>query len=513
MSQQIYEHRWNPVSIGSNGFKSASADAASSEYTGTSWYNSYITNEGDRKTRLKRYDLMDRESIEAGRALDIIAEDISSSNADNEEAIKLEFETDTKLLKSYIKMITYGLQVWKDRIKFEENAFDWARELVKYGGIFFLKRPDGSLKKIRPEQLVGYILSKEDDTQVTHYIIDKDADFLDLKENPLKFAHKSHSNNAKTTSYDHISIEDMVVIKRGTTPFGESILERGYSIWRKLKLLEDAVVIYRVVRAPERRVFYIDVGRQPEKKHKAIIDRYKLQMRQRQLMKNGQTTTEFDPHSTTEDFYLPTTSSGRSSRIETLQGGQQLGEMSDLTYFARKFAASLRIPPSMTDTQNEGYDRDNYSDMRVGQVYQVEVRYMGFINRDKKKLERALREHFKWFMFQRDVILEDEVDLVIPESHNFALYKDIEVNQSLLNVFSTTTQIQQMSPRYAMMKYLNMDQQDLIENEMLSLSEKGVSKDVIKTMTEEEIHNIVYGDGRLGEKYGLSAEDPMRSRF
>lgn len=507
---ELLEHKWSAVKLGSNNHYAVTSQQGDQSSANASWYNKYVTNDGDRRTRLHRYDGMDRDSVEIGRALDIIAEDISACNADEEDTIILDFEESGKILKTHIKLLEAYKDHWLDRTGLDEDFYDICRQYVKYGGVFFIKCPDGKLKRIRPERLVGYILSEDDDTVVSHYLIDVEAPHLNLLENSRR-AETIQTTRRPSSAQDriqHVSVEDMVILKRGPTPFGESILERVFGVWRKLQLLENAVVIYRVVRAPEKRAFYIDVGRLPAKKHPEVIRHYKSQMKQKKVLdSNGNLDTDFDPHSTTEDFYLPVTSQGRSSRIEPLQGGQQLGELSDLTYYARKLAAGLRIPPSMTDTQNEQNDRESYSDMRVGQVYQVEMRYMGFITRDQRKVAKELRRNFEWFCEEREVEVPVEMGFRIAAAHNFALYKDIELNQSLLNVFQSTTQIQTLSQRFAMGRYLNMSKEDLIDNELKMLEEKGLHPDQIKEMPEETIANIVYGDGRLGKDFGLAPDD------
>lgn len=498
--QKLYEHQWSTVRLGANATHNTAPESTRGE--GLSWYNNYVSLEGDRRSILTKLDIMDRQSVEVSRALDIIAEDISSCNADDEPIMILEFPEDSKLRKTHIKSLNYLMDTWFDRNNLEIKLFDYSRELEKYGGIFFIKKPDGSLKKISPEKLVGYVLSPDDDNVVTHYLVDWDAPFLNIKETFRKIETINRSNQKR--SIDHISVEDMVVVKRGNTPFGESLLERAYPVWRKLDLLETAVVIHRFTRSIDRRVFYIDVGRLPPKKHKEVIDKYRLQMKQKAIVKkDGDVNTEFDPHSMTEDFYLPVTSQGRSSRIENVQGSPNSGDLNDMTYLARKLAATMRVPPSMTDTQNEGNDRDTYSDMRVGQVYQVEMRYLGFINRDKRRVECEFEKHFKWFCEERDIEVPEEMKLRITPSHNFALYKNIETYQSLLNLFQSTMQAKTISKQLALTKYLNLSKEEMVDNEVMILMEKGLTEEQIAEMPQEAIANIVYGDGRLGSEYGL----------
>lgn len=508
--EQLHEAQWNPLRLGQSYSGGPSQGAGDSKTASSSWYNRFISNEGSRKTKLVRYNEMDMQSVEIARALDTMAEDISCSNKPRESTFVLEYPTDTKLRKGLIKLTHQMKDMWEERTKLNTDFYYYVREVLKYGSIFFYKKPDGSLQKIRHEQLIGYVVSEKDETIVTHYVIDPRMPHLDVTENfNVSKSFTLKAGDEKNQRFDYVPVDDLLVLKNGVGPFGESVLERIYGVWRMMKLLEDAVVIYRVVRAPERRVFYIDVGRLPPHKHEGVMRRYQQKQRQKQIMRNGEMTTDFDPHSTTEDFYLPVTSQGRSSRIETLQGGGQLGELGDLTYMARKLAKGLRVPPSMMETHNDQNDRDTYSDMRVGQVYQVEMRYMGYISRVQTKLSQPLYNHYHQFSKERGVIIPKEGDFYLAEAHSFSLYRTLEYQQTILNVANSLTQMNHISKKYAMREFMHMDEDEVIENEVLVLRQKGLTEDQIKNMPEEAVANIVYGDGRLGDEFGIPKDDGM----
>jgi hypothetical protein len=226
---------------------------------------------------------------------------------------------------------------------------------------------------------------------------------------------------------------------------------------------------------------------------------------QKQVSRKNQVETDYDPHSTGEDIFIPTNSSGKGSRIETLPAGTALGEINDLKWFANKMAAGLRVPKSMTDIHAED-ERDQYSDMRVGSLYQSEMRYMGMVNRYKKALIIALNANFHEFCKERDFVIPEDAQFKITESQSFSLYKEIEINQSVLNVFNSTLQIDALSKRYALQKYLHFDQDEIILNEDSKLAEMGLTLEQIKKMPYEHRMNIVYGDKHLASEYGIEAE-------
>lgn len=504
MSTELYENTWNPVQIGQQSGKQGGYQISTYEVT-SSWYNSRLLNTGDRLVRLQRYHDMDKTSVEIGRALDILAEDISSSNADDDETFEIKYPEDSNVLKTTTKVMNNMLGIWKTRTKMETELFERVRNLLKFGSIFFLKQADGSLKQLHTERMVGYVLHPDDEDKVTHYVYDPS---LPLLTDRNKQNQSQQGRASKSNTMDTYPVNDLLVLKIGDGAFGESILERVFTVWRQMTLLEDAVVIYRVVRAPERRVYYIDVGNLQGPKREQAIDKQRMRLAQKQANRNGKLTTEYDPHSTSEDIFIPTNSTGKGSRVETLPPGGNLGELADVTYFAKKLAAGLRIPFSMIDTQ--GMDQQpQHSDMRVGQIYAIEMRYMGYIRRHARYVASVLESHFRDFCVRRDIAYPEGAELFINPPMSFSIYKDMELQQSKLNIFMSTISISSMSKRFAMQEYLHMDHEVLTYNEHEKLREHGFDDDQIKKMPVPHIHNIVYGDGRLLSEYGIQKEDDV----
>ena len=497
----LLENKWNPVTLGNRG----NGYSISNYAVSTTWYNKVIDNTGNRRARLKNYDEADQMSVEIARALDMIAEDVSSSNADDEELFNIEFPDDYKINKTTLKLIKLAKDLWQKRTKMEAKLFHRTRKALKYGAVFFREQPDGTLKELPTERMVGYIISEDDEDLITHYIYDPSIPRLDKHGRNYQHRRNPAFTQSSNSVEEVIPVDELVIMKIGEGPFGQSLVETVYSVWKQMALLESAVVIYRVVRAPERRVYYIDVGNLQGPKREASIERQRIRLMQKNANKSGSVDAEYDPHSTSEDIFIPTNSTGKGSRVETLPGGAGLGEMGDVEWFAKKMAAGLRIPNSMIDTY--GDQQNQFNDMRVGQVYQIEVRYMGFCARIKRDIEPDLESNFRKFCTTREIVIPVEMNLVINESNSFGLYKEMELNQQMLNIFSSTLSMPQLSKRYALQKYLNMDQDQLADNEIEKLYEMGLLDADIKKMSETEIRNIVYGDASLGEKYGVAAKD------
>lgn len=313
----LMENAWNPVSLGKT--KDRGGYQISAHEVSSSWYNHQLENSGDRQQRLKRYYDMERSSVEVSQALDITAEDVSSCNADDNDPLFLKYPENSKYLKSTIKLLDTARELWEERTGFKENLFRRVRDTLQFGATFYYKKADGSVKKLWPERMVGYILDPEDETIVTHYIHDKSLPLLTDSSRGAK--KKNFTNQQQDQKYDFYSVDELIILKVGDGPFGESILENVFPVWRQMMLIEQAVIVYRVVRAPERRVYYIDTGNLQGPKRERAINQHRVQLMQKRANRSGDLTVEYDPHSTSEDIFIPTNSQGKGSRVETLPGG------------------------------------------------------------------------------------------------------------------------------------------------------------------------------------------------
>lgn len=497
----VFESQWNPVNLGKRKDGGDEPYTISTTHVSSSWYSRVLDNSGVRKTRLRHFFDMDK-TVEIAKALDILAEDISSENADNEAPIELCYDEHKKFLKSTIKLLEGAKDTWLERTKFDRRLFERVRETLKYGSVFFKKNNDGTLTKIPAERIVGYVADKHDPTLITHYIEDPDAMLMeDMHAN-----RRSMQKASTAANYNTHPVDSLLIMKVGNGPYGTSVLETVFKVWRQQVLIEDAIVIYRVTRAAEKRVYYIDTGNLAGPRRTQAIEQQRLRLMQKQTTRKsleGGVDTEYDPHSTVEDIFIPTNSQGKGSRVEVLPGGAAVGETRDLDYFVRKLASGLRIPASMIDAQAD-QERSQFSDMRVGTIYAVEMRYLGHVKRIARVIAYELNNSFHEFCLKRNVVVPEGIYIKINDPNSFAKYKELEVAQQSLNIMASTTQISSLAKKYVLERFMFMDEEELIKNEEMKLIEMGLTSEQIKEMPDEHIQNIVYGDGRLGEKYGIA---------
>lgn len=484
------ERFWKPVDLSRKGrSKNAtmtSGGAMATQHHSVNWYNKIMQHPQRRKDKLRRYDMMDQ-TVDISRALDIMAEDISSDNADNEDTFILDFPENNSVKKTIVKQVEEFKDKWKKRTEFDVEFFNYVREMLKYGAVFFEKNEDHTLTKLVPQRIEGYVLDPQNDQNVIAYLYNDEGIYKNENEDDVG-AHAA----GKTRT---IPVSRMLILKIGNGPYGQSILDPVYRTWRHIQLIEDAIIIYRIVRAPERRVFYIDTGRQPQPKAEAYLRKLKNAMRQRQLVKsNGELETEYNPASMQEDYFIAQSGEGRGSRVETLPGGQNLDQIRDLLYYNKKLQHGLRIPSGYMESAYDENGRETQNnDGRVGTAYISELRYAGHIIRIQRRIAKPLFDHFKSYLRARGIELPDTVGFRLAEPQSFAIYKENELFSTLLNTVHSASNVEGLSKRYSLIKFLHMSAEDLADNEMMKLIEMGIPEEAIKELSDTQCQAIVYG--------------------
>lgn len=440
----------------------------------TGWYSNIVTGSGNRTAKYSEYDLMDAD-IEVSRALDVIAEEMSNGRGD--DLISIDAEEDSLTESEHVTLKT-ALGRWKKSQGLDSKLFDIARQLVKYGDVFFNKpEPFSKWDYIPPKQVTGAYVNENNAAQVLGFVVNEG------------YKNAQHAGYNVGIKQQELVIKPVSKIIRFTlnndmsdaAPFGKSILASVYRAYQQKKLIEDSIIIYRVQRAPEKRVFYIDVGRMPPNRAKAYLQQVKTEMRQRSIpaLNNGNEATVdtvYDPQDMMEDFFLATGAEGKGSKIEVLPGGQNLGSLEDLNYFADKLNQGLRVPTSWVRDTGSGPAVVN--DGKSGVAFIQELRFAKFIERLQDRLIATLDTEFKLFLKNVGIRIDQEAFfLKLPEPSNFESYRQAAKDADLLNVFASTTGIAQMSPRFAMKRFLQMTEAELAENERLLREEKGVELD------------------------------------
>ena len=169
-----------------------------------------------------------------------------------------------------------------------------------------------------------------------------------------------------------------------------------------------------------------------------------------------------------EDYFFPQTAEGRGSKVETLPGGTNLGEIDDLRYFTNKLYRALRIPSSYLPTGPDDGANPQYSDGRVGTAYIQELRFNKYCERLQEIVFPPLNREFKLFLKQRGINIDTSLfDLRLNTPQNFAAYRQTELDNQRIGSFAQIQAVPFMSNRFALKRFLGLSDEDVAENERL----------------------------------------------
>jgi hypothetical protein len=298
-------------------------------------------------------------------------------------------------------------------------------------------------------------------------------------------------------------------------PFGNSLLESIFKVYKQKELLEDAIIIYRTQRAPERRVFYIDVGNMPSHLAMQFVERVKTEIHQRRIPSAAGGSTNvidsaYNPLSTNEDYFFPQTAEGRGSKVETLPGGTNLGEIDDLKYFTNKLIRGLRIPSSYLPSAAQDEGQSQFNDGRVGTAYIQELRFNKYCERLQNLVTEEFDQEFKRYLMEKGANVDFAMfDLELQTPQNFASYRQSELDNQRIGTFTQIQAIPFISNRYAMKRFLGMSAEELAENERYWREENDENLKSPPTDAAGEMRGVgVSGAGITADLGGTEEVDP-----
>jgi hypothetical protein len=475
-------------------------------------YSSYLpdvySGHPNRLERYGQYDTMDADS-EVNAALDILAEFCSQTNEENGTPFQIKFKdpatnTEIKIIKKY-------LQQWTKLNKFQLRIFKIVRNSFKYGDCFFVRDPETqSWMFVDCAKVDKIIVNESEGKKPEQYMIrDFNPNFETLATTAINPSNVTGGGSQYGGSYGtgqggaggsrgmtgafptnitgtrfsrtenqyvipakhviHLSLSEGL---DNNFPFGTSLLESIFKVYKQKELLEDAIIIYRIQRAPERRVFYIDVGNMPSHIAMSFVERVKNEVNQRRIPSitgGSQSVIDagYNPLSINEDYFFPQTAEGRGSKVEVLPGGTNLGEIDDLKYFTNKLFRALRIPSSYLPTGPDD-GGSNFNDGRVGTAYIQELRFNKYCERLQSLMNDQFDTEFKFYLHNEGINIDMNLfDLKFNPPQNFASYRQAEMDTARVNTFNTMVAIPFVSKRFAMKRFLGMTAEEVAENETM----------------------------------------------
>ena len=378
----------------------------------TSSYNQYsrdftLSYQAARIELFRDYDTMDMDPI-ISSALDIYADESVTKNELGEILI-IHSSNDN------IKQILYNL--FYDILNIEFNMWSWTRNLVKYGD-FYLKMyisPEYGVYMVEP--ISAYNVTRVENSDLTN------KNYVKFQINLPEGGRLEELENYQVAHFRMLSDSNFI-------PYGKSIIEGGRRVWKQLSLMEDAMLIHRVMRAPEKRIFKVDVGNIPP----AEVDQYMQRLMDKMKKvpyideKTGDYNLRFNLQNMVEDFYLPVRGSDSGTSIEPLSG-MEFNGIDDIEYLRNKMLAALKIPKAFL-----GYEEDLSGKATLASE---DVRFAKTVNRVQRILISELNKIAMVHLYAQgykdaslvDFTLELTNPSVIFEKEKIAIWQD-KVNLS-----------------------------------------------------------------------------------
>lgn len=358
----------------------------------------------ERRRRYVEFESMD-DYPEIAAAFDIYADDTAQKDTQNRRWV---IKTDDDLVKEEIENLF-------EQLKLDRYFWDIIRNVCKFGDCFTesivnLNNPKAGIQRIKILD-PNYIFRVENEYG---YL----TDFL--QEIPRKNEWDSFgtaSSELKNREFIALDRNQITHFRLRTSdktfyPYGKSIAANARQIHRSLKLMEDAMLIYRLVRAPERRIFYIDTGNLPANKAQAHVEKTKEKFKKEKFYdtNRNQIDARYNPLAADEDYFFPM-KKGSQTKVETLPGAQNLGEVDDVKYFRDKLLAILKVPKDYIVEKDK-------SPERKANLAQLDVKFAKVITRVQNMIELGLesiaKRHLQLKGYPSSVIRKLRIDLPSP---------------------------------------------------------------------------------------------------
>ena len=321
--------------------------------------NSDAMNNRIRNERYVDFDQMEFEPIIAS-SLDIYADEMTYHNELNK---MLKVDCPNQEIKSTLESLYYNV------LNVEFNLYGWCRTMCKYGDYFLYVDLDD---KIGVKSFIPLPPSEVERME---------------GEDPTNPNYVQYQWNSAGLTFENWQVAHFRILGNDKySPYGTSILEPARRIWRQLHLLEDAMMSYRITRAPERRAFYVDVGNIAPQDVEQYMQRIVTTMKKNQIVDSstGRVDLRYNPLSIDEDYFIPVRG-GENTRIESLPGGTMANDIEDVKYLKDKLFAALKIPQSYL-SRGEGADEDKAT------LAQKDIRFARTIQRLQRSVIAELEK-------------------------------------------------------------------------------------------------------------------------
>ena len=336
-----------------------------------SWYEKNIARLNlDRRRRYEEYNLMDADA-EVSAALSIWADEATCMDVATHEVLKI--KTDNEKVKTEVERLFF------ETLQIEEQLWGLTRDLCKFGDAPFeivLDEKKQNIVKLVPIPIDGFFRIEEDSVlkRFEFRLIDS------LTEAGQTFQVADGSSDAtRPITYEPFQVAHWSIKTNDPRyrPYGFSILEAARKVWKQLKILEESLIINRLTRAPERRIFYVDIGNLSPAESSEYLNKIKQEYTKKKFFNplTGEIDEQASPLNQQEDFWIPRRGNVNSTEVQQLPGMQNIGEIEDINLFRDKILAALKVPPAYLGRG---------ANIREGGGVAPELTKAGLSNLDKK---------------------------------------------------------------------------------------------------------------------------------
>ena len=282
-----------------------------------------------RKELFRDYELMDEDPI-ISSALDIYSDESSIDNVENEI---LKIKSDNPKVTKILHNLFY------DILNIEFNLWPWIRNMTKYGDFYLHLEIIDKYGVVNVKPLSAYeVFRLEDHDPENPKLVQFEIENIEGNTLP---------SNKQNELYENYEIAHFRLMSDANfLPYGKSMLEGCRKVWKQLQLMEDAMLIHRIMRAPEKRVFKLDIGNIPPNEVENFMQQIINKMKKVPVIdqKTGDYNLRYNIESVTEDYFLPVRGGDSGTEIDTLQGLDNAGAIDDIEYLRNKMMAALKIP-------------------------------------------------------------------------------------------------------------------------------------------------------------------------
>ena len=506
-------------------------------YLTSGFFGSYVDIEGVYKSEfefIKRYREMALHPEVDSAIEDIVNEAIVSDSNDVPVQIELSNLNASDGIK---KKIRDEFKYILDLLDFDKKSHEIYRNWYIDGRLYYhkiidLKKPQDGIKELRyiDAMKMKYVRQeKKKDNNGNGAFIKKinndpmDYEFPEIEEYFIYNPKMSYPTSPMTGKSSSVTSGGIKIAKDAITYCTSGLVDRNKSITlsylnkaikslNQLRMIEDSLVIYRLSRAPERRIFYIDVGNLPKVKAEQYLRDVMMRYRNKLVYdaSTGEIRDDKKFMSMLEDFWLPRREGGRGTEISTLPGGQNLGEITDIEYFKKKLYRSLNVPPSRMDGEG-GFNLG-----RSSEILRDELKFTKFVSRLRKRFSQMFNDMLKTQLILKNIITPEDWDLMQQHiqydflyDNHFSELKEAELLSERLNLVATAEPYigKYYSQDYVRRNILRQTDQEIIEQDEIIKKEieDGVIPDPT-AMVDPETGQPITDDNIRGQSGNVPIE-------